>query len=262
MAYETLQFDIDGEIGILTLNRPKAINAFNRKMVDELTEFWGERQSDSKVRVIILRGAGEKGFCSGLDVKDWKDIDRDPETGEFSPEAMYRRGQSYCSNLISLMRACPQPIIAALHGPVMGGGLSFILAADVRLASEDAFFCAQYINIGVGGADMGSSYFLWRIVGWGRASEMCLTGRRVSAEEAYRIGLANHIYSRDELMPAAMDMAKEMVSKSKLGLHLTKEALSAGLNLSSLKDALLMEDRNQVFMIAGGLMDMDIKRDS
>ena len=115
-------------------------------------------------------------------------------------------------------------------------------------------FCAQYINIGLGGADVGSSYFLWRIVGWGRAAEMCLTGAQVFADEAYRIGLVNHLYSRAELMPAALEMANVMVGKTKLGLRLTKDALNAGLNLSSLEDAVKVEDRNQVYLaLSGGL---------
>ncbi|UCF82372.1 MAG: enoyl-CoA hydratase/isomerase family protein [Desulfobacteraceae bacterium] len=259
MAYETLLYDVDGEIGTLTLNRPKKVNAFNRKMVDELIEFWRDRQEDSVVRVIVMRGAGEKGFCSGVDLKDWKNLGPNPEEKEFSPYTLHN-AQMRFSSICRLMRSCPQPVIAAVHGPAMGGGLSFTLAADVRLASEDAMFCAQYVNIGLGGADMGSSYFLWRIIGSGRAAEMCLTGARVYADEAYRIGLVNHIYPGDELMPAALDMAKNMVSKSKLGLRLTKEALNAGLNLSSLEDANVIEDRNQAYMIAVGLMNTEIKR--
>jgi enoyl-CoA hydratase/carnithine racemase len=260
MEYETLLYDADGEIGILTLNRPRVVNAFNRQMVDELIDFWHKRHDDFEVRVIILKGAGEKGFCSGVDLKDWKNLGPNPEE-EFSPYNLHR-AQMRFSEICRLMRSCPQPIIAAVHGPAMGGGLSFALATDVRLASEDAMFCAQYINIGLGGADMGSSYFLWRIVGSGRAAEMCLTGERIYAEEAYRIGLINHIYPKDELIPAAMDMAKNLVSKSKLGLRMTKEALNAALNLSSLEDANMVEDRNQAYMIATGLMNFEIKRNS
>ncbi|MCG2794667.1 MAG: enoyl-CoA hydratase-related protein, partial [Actinomycetia bacterium] len=112
---------------------------------------------------------------------------------------------------------------------------------------------AQYINIGTGGADMGSSYFLWRIVGWGRAAEICMTGDRIPAEEAYRIGLANHLYSREDLMPAARAMAANMASKTRMGLRLTKDAFNAALNASSLEDANRMEARNQSFFIVGGL---------
>ncbi len=251
MGDERLLYEVQGEIGILTLNRPNLVNAVNGPMLEDLYRFWGEMQEDTTVRVVILRGAGERGFCSGVDVKEAAraagDLSAETSVAEYAYDAQKR-----WSSVIRLMRTCPQPIIAAIHGPAMGGGLAFASAADVRLASTDAMFCAQYINIGLGGADVGSSYFLWRIVGWGRAAEMCLTGARVFAEEAYRIGLVNHLYTREELMPAAMEMARAMVSKTRLGLRLTKDALNAGLNLSSLEDAVKVEDRNQAFLILSG----------
>jgi enoyl-CoA hydratase/carnithine racemase len=253
MGYQTLLYDVDGEIGILTYNRPTVVNAINSRMLEELCEFWRERQEDFDVRVIIVRGAGEKGFCSGVDVKEFSTPEDGPVKDKSVAEAVYNT-QTRFSSVIRMMRSCPQPVIAAVHGPAMGGGLSFALAADVRLASENAMFCAQYINIGLGGADVGSSYLLWRIVGWGRAAELCLTGARISADEALRIGLVNHLHQKDALMPAALEMAGTMVSKTRMGLRLTKEALNAGLNLCSLEDAVKVEDRNQAFLfLSGGL---------
>lgn len=114
-------------------------------------------------------------------------------------EKLFRRKNDF-SRTIDLMRACHQPVIAAVNGAAIGGGLSFALAADVRLASHDARFCASYINIGLGGADMGSNYLLWRIVGWGRAVELLLTGRVIDCDEAYRMGLVNHVYNREDLL--------------------------------------------------------------
>jgi enoyl-CoA hydratase/carnithine racemase len=250
MTYETLLYDIEGEVGILTYNRPKTVNAVNKKMLEELYDFWQARQRDFSTRVIIVTGAGEKGFCSGLDMK--------AVATEFAPEggptgASTWEGQIHFSVLMRLMRSCPQPIIAAVHGPAMGAGLSFALAADVRLVSEDAFFCAQYINIGTGGADLSSSFFLPKIVGWGRAAEMCMTGERVPAAEAYRIGLVNHVHTREDLLPAAKAMATVMCSKNKLGLRLTKDAFNAALNGLSLEDANRMEDRNQALIITNGI---------
>jgi len=250
MSYETLLYEVEGEVGVLTYNRPEIVNAINWQMLDELGDFWQERQTDYETRVIVVRGAGQKGFCSGIDMKAVA-TEFAGEDGP-TPENIFNN-QNQFSNIVRLMRTCPQPIIAAVHGPAMGAGLSFALAADVRLASEDAMFCAQYINIGLGGADVGSSYFLWRIVGWGRAAEMCLTGSRVYAEEAYRIGLVNRVYPREELMPAAHEMARNMVSKTKMGLRLTKDALNAGINLSSLEDTVKIEDRNQAFLFLSGL---------
>lgn len=252
MEYETITFETEGEVGILTLNRPGVVNAVNRKMMEELNSFWLERQQDFETRVVVMAGAGDKGFCSGLDMKDATN----PEgfaKGGLTPENSYNN-QSRFSNILRLMRVCPQPIIAAVNGYAMGAGLSFALASDVRLASPDAVFCAQYINIGLGGADLGSSYFLWRIVGWGRAAEICLTGCRVDAEEAYRIGLVNHVYERGELLDQARSIAQVMVSKSKMGLRLTKDALNASLNIGSLEDANKIEDRNQAFLIISGLV--------
>ena len=244
MSYETIQYDVDGEIGILTYNRPRVVNAINTLMTTELIEFWRERKNDASVKVIITRGAGEKGFCSGADLKEgeapWSE-------GNMIHERLYAMQERF-SQVCALMRDCPQPIIAAVHGPAMGGGLCFALAGDIRLASTDAMFCAQYINIGVGGVAMGLSYFLWRIIGWGKAAEMCLTGNRVYAEEALRIGLVNYVYPREELMPAAIRMAEKMVSKNRMPLKLTKEALNSALNGTSLEDAQKMENRNQAFL--------------
>lgn len=250
MEYETLLYETEGEVGILTYNRPRVVNAINRRMLEELNEFWRERLTDNDTRVIIVNGAGEKGFCSGLDMK----AAATEFAGDEGPsgETLFI-GQNFFSSVIRLMRTCPQPVIAAVHGPAMGAGMSMALAADVRLASEDAFFNAQYINIGTGGADMGSSFFLPKIVGWGRAAEMCMTGERVPAAEAFRIGLVNHLLAREDLLPAAKAMAAVMCSKNRLGLRLTKDALNAALNGSSLEDANRMEDRNQALIIADGL---------
>ena len=249
VSYETILFETEGEVGILTYNRPRIVNAVNRQMLEELNDFWLARQDDHDLRVMVVKGAGEKGFCSGLDMKSATEFLG--EGGE-SAETIYN-GQRAFSSVIRLMRYCPQPIIAAVHGPAMGAGLSFALAADVRLASDDAFFCAQYINIGTGGADLSSSFFLPKLVGWGHAAEMCLTGNRVGAADAYRMGLANHVHSREDLFAAAMAMATTMCEKNRLGLRLTKDAFNAALNGLSLEDANRMEDRNQALIIANAI---------
>ncbi len=248
MEYETLKFELDGEIGLLTLNRPERLNAINAVMLDELNSFWGEMLSRYDCRVIVMIGAGDRGFCSGLDLKEAADLQGGFASGGISGEAI-QRGQKRFSDIIEMMRACPQPIIAAVNGAAMGAGLSFAMATDVRLASPAAKYCASYINIGTGGADMGSSYFLWRIVGWGMAAEMLLTGRVIEVEEAYRIGLANHVYPQEELLERAKEMAQRMVEKSPLGLRLTKDAINIGLNSGNLRDTLRLEDRNQLLII-------------
>jgi enoyl-CoA hydratase/carnithine racemase len=255
MAYDYLLYETEGELGTLTLNRPESVNSVNRLMMEELLAFWEERQQDLDTRVIILHGSGEKGFCSGLDLKDTTD----PEgfaKGGLTAESIYYN-QSRFSKMMRMMRTCPQPIICNIHGYAMGAGLSLALASDMRLASPDAVFCAQYINIGVGGADLGSAYFLWRLVGWGKTVEMCMTGDRIPAEEAHRIGLVNNIYEKEQLMEQARALAYNLLSKTKLGLSLTKEVLNAGLNLCSLEEVNKMENRNQAFMLFANLVQME-----
>ena len=248
MNYKTLRFELKDGIGLLTLDRPERLNAVNAVMLDELGSFWGEMAREDGCKVIVMTGAGERGFCSGLDLKEAADMQ-----GGFASQGVsgdtIQRGQLKFSSIVEAMRACPQPVIAAVNGAAMGAGLSFAMAADVRLASPAAKFCASYINIGTGGADMGSSYFLWRIVGWGMAAEMLLTGRVIEVEEALRIGLANHVYPREELLERAMEMAARMAEKSSLALRTTKDAISIGLNGGSLRDSLRLEDRNQVLLI-------------
>lgn len=247
MKYETLEFESDGAVGKLVLNRPERLNAINSLMLEELNGFFS-RAGELDCRVIIVTGKGDRGFCTGLDLKEASDPEGGLLSGGFGGENLYGKQRRF-SGIIRGMRECPQPVIAAVNGAAMGAGLSLALAADVRLASRNAIFCASYINIGLGGADMGSSYLLWRLVGWGRAAELLFTGRIIDADEAYRIGLVNHVYDLEELMAKAEEMAREMASKSPLGLKLTKEALNAGLNAGSLQDAIYMEDRNQVLLM-------------
>ena len=242
MSYETIQFEVEGNLGILTLNRPAMVNAISRQMTEEMIDFWQKRHEDFDVRVILLRGAGDKGFCSGLDLKDVKAMYADPES--LKPAGVYHF-QRRLSLMFRLMRSAPQPIIAAVHGSAIGGGLSLAYTSDIRLASDDVVFRAQFINLGSGGADMGTSYFLWRIVGWGKAVEMCLTGENVGAEEALRIGLVNHLYKREDLMPAALEMARKMASRSQLALQMTKGAFNMALNGVNYEDAVRIEDRGQ-----------------
>jgi enoyl-CoA hydratase/carnithine racemase len=248
MEYETLKFELDGEIGLLTLNRPDRLNAINAAMLEDLNSFWGKVASMPECRVVVMTGSGDRGFCSGLDLKEAADMQGGFASGGISGDTI-QQGQLKFSGLIEKMRSCPQPIIAAVNGAAMGAGLSFAMAADVRIAAPAAKFCASYINIGTGGADMGSSYFLWRIVGWGMAVEMLLTGRVIEVEEAYRIGLVNHVYPQEELPDRAKEMAQRMVEKSPLALRMTKDAVNIGLNSGSLRDTLRLEDRNQVLLI-------------
>ncbi len=243
MSYQTIEFETKDKIALLTLNRPKTINALNQKMIEELEQVLDELQSHATARVLILTGAGEKGFCSGMDMKESM-----VALFEASPEMIYR-AQSRASRLFYRMRCIPQPIIAAIHGAASGAGFSFAMASDVRLITPEARFNAAYINIGLGGADLAGSYFLPRLIGSGRANEFLLTGNFMNATDAMQLGFASRMIPREKLMDTAYEMATTMAGKNPLGLQMTKEAINQNLGVSSLEQALHLENRNQAFMI-------------
>jgi len=147
------------------------------------------------------------------------------------------------------MRACPQPIIALLHGAVCGGGFSLALASDVRYASPSVRMNAAYIRLGLGGCDMGAGYLLPRLVGLSNASEFLLTGRFISADRALRMGLVSEIVPEDNLLEAGLALAADMLKTAPMGLRLTKETLNTEIDAPSLEAALAIEDRQQVILL-------------
>jgi enoyl-CoA hydratase/carnithine racemase len=244
MTYETLLFEEKGAVGTLTLNRPAVINAMNRKMIEELEDFYRWIERHPACRVLILTGAGDRGFCAGLDMQEALS-----SMFEASAEDIYKL-QSRTSRLIYRMRQIPQPIIAAVHGAASGGGFSFAMAADVRIITPKAKFNAAYINIGLGGADLASSYFLPKLIGSGRANEFLLTGDFMTASEAVALGFASRMVPQPQLMETAIEIAEKMVGKDPMGLIMTKEAINQNLDAGSLEHVLHMENRNQSFLIA------------
>ena len=249
MDYETIEYDVKKEgIGILSLNRPRRYNSVSHQMMEELEAFWKERLYDLDTHVLILKGNGERGFCAGLDMKENVKMAPDMNTDQFY------RFQARLARLNLAMRQVPQPIICAVHGAAAGLGFSFALASDVRVITRDARFSAAYINIGLGGADMACSYFLPRLMGAGRAYEFMLTGNFMSAEEAMALGLVSRIVERDKLMETALDLASTMNTKNPMGLRLTKEAINMNLDAGGLEQALNMEDRNQVLLVARAML--------
>lgn len=244
MDFKTLLVERNEGVATVTLNRPDKLNAINKTMMEEVTALFTGFFTDEETRVILLTGAG-RGFCAGLDLGDPELVGTDLGYG---PDLAYKNQKRF-SEMIFLMRRCPQPIVAAVNGAAAGGGFSFAIASDIRLASPKAKFAAAYINIGVGGADMGSSWLFPRIVGMGNAARYLYTGDLFMAEEALRMGLVQEIVDQDALMDQAMELAKKVASKNPLGLRLTKEALNTNFGCASLEDAIKMEDRNQALCI-------------
>lgn len=243
MSYDTITWENPEKgIGILSLNRPRIYNAVSYRMMEELEAFWAERRWDLDTTVIVLKGNGTKGFCSGLHMREAREV-----TAEMTGAEFYRF-QSRLARLLLAMRQAPQPVICAVHGPAVGLGFSFALASDIRVVTGDARFSAAFINIGLGGADMGCSYFLPRMIGAGRASEFMLTGEFIPAQTAMDLGLVSRIVETEQLLPTAMEYARTLMTKNPAGLRLTKEAINANLDAGGLEQALQMEDRNQTLL--------------
>lgn len=231
-----------GAVEIATLNRPERLNALNEELVDDLNAYFGGIAERPEVRVVILRGAG-RGFCAGLDIQE----DR---SGDETPVLRTLRTQTRIGNIYRKMRACPQPVIALGHGAACGGGLSLLLASDVRYAAPSLRCNAAYIRIGLGGCDMASSYFLPRLVGASLATEMILTGRFIDAERALRAGLVSEIVDEAALLDRGLALADEMLATSPHGLRLSKQALNLNIDAPSLDAAMAIEDRQQVILSA------------
>lgn len=247
MSYTTIHIDtVSPGLKRLTLNRPETLNALSLDMLDELLDALGGLQRDTDCRVLILTGAG-KGFCSGIDLGEMKAMMQQPDY----PAAFWQL-QKKVSNIIQLFRAIPQPVIAAVNGAACGGGLALTLCCDIRVAIPRAKFIASFINVGMTASDMGVSYFLPRLIGQSRASEIMLTGRTVSGTEAEEIGLAAKTVAEEQLSETVMQYANALLEKSDWGLRLTKEALNSSMSCGSLADQIHIENRNQYICATSG----------
>jgi enoyl-CoA hydratase/carnithine racemase len=245
MTYQTLSIRKDGAVDHVTLNRPESLNALNRRMVDELLDYFGALYWDKSVRVVVMRGAG-KAYCAGLDLKE-----RDNSAGPNTPANGLTR-QRQISEIVMRMRRCPQAIISLVHGPACGGGFALALASDIRIAGASARMNAAFIRIGLSACDIGVSYFLPRLVGVSVASELMLTGRFINADRALRVGLVSDVVPDDKMEEAAASYIDEMLTTSPLGLRMTKECLNMSVDAGSLEAAVAMEDRNQILCAQTG----------
>jgi enoyl-CoA hydratase/carnithine racemase len=232
-----------GSIEIITLNRPEALNAMSPELADELAAYFLGLQKRRDVRVVLLRAEG-RAFCAGGDLDS-------PAFAAPGPGRVQRQYdiQMRYSNVIRGMRSCPQPIIGLIQGPAAGAGFSVALACDVRYCTPQAKFNAAYIRIGVGGTDMGSGYFLPKLVGLSVASEFLLTGRFISSEKAQAIGLVSEVVEADALLDKGLELAGDMLKTAPMGLRMTKESINAQAQLGSIEAALALEDRQQILLM-------------
>lgn len=237
------------DVALITLNRPEKLNALNHGLVEELHATLDDIRADDDCRVVVLTGAG-RGFCSGLDLTD-PSPDRAGNGLEFPRSGM--RWQERIAELTAKLSRLRQPVIAAVNGPAYGGGFALALASDLRVASESARFCTQFIKLGLGGCDIGVSYTLPRIVGAGQAFDLILTARTVDAEEALRLGLVSRL-STGSVLDDALAIAETLCGYGKFGVESTKQVLWANLEAPSLEAALQVENRSQILASTSGEM--------
>ena len=228
-----------GAIEKVTLNRPDRLNALNQPLAEALLAYFHGKRRDAETRVILISGAG-RGFCSGADLKAAGEADalRDGPHGDW-----------VLRDLLRAMRACPQPIIALVHGAAAGGGLAIALAADVIIAGQSAVFHPAFIKIGLSASELGVSWRLQRTIGLSRAREMLLTGRPMNGVDALRTGLVSDVVADDALADHGLGLAQDMLRAAPDALRISKRTFDATLEIGGFDAALELEERGQIQMI-------------
>ncbi len=213
--YKTLMYEKKENIGLLTINRPEKMNAISQELTAELSLLLDEIENDDELRVIVITGAGDKAFVAGADINEL--VDRDARLG--------RRVSRERQEIFSRIENLHVPVIAAVNGYALGGGLELALACSIRICSEKAQFGAPEVKLGIIPGD-GGTQRLPRLVGQGRAMEMIITGDFIDAQEAYRIGLVNKVFPPEKLKEEAMELAKKIASRPPLAVRYAKEAVN------------------------------------
>jgi len=230
MSGETVLYEVAEHVATVTLNRPDVRNAMNTAMREELLRCFAALATDDDVRVVVVTGAGERAFSAGADIREFVE-----------PQAPVQlREQRRRLDFRQVMDRCPQPIIAAIRGVALGGGLELALACDIRIAADDALLGLTEISLAIipGG---GGTQRLPRLIGRGKALEMILTGARIGAAEALRLGLVERVVPVGDILTAAFALARELASKSPIALRYAKEAVVKGLQLP-LADGIRLEN--------------------
>ncbi|HEY3884298.1 MAG TPA: enoyl-CoA hydratase-related protein [Vicinamibacterales bacterium] len=221
MNFENLLIERDGAVAVLTINRPKVLNALNGATIDELRRAILELKHDASVRVVVLTGAGEKAFIAGADINEL--AVQTPTSG--------REHALIGQHVFDLIEHMGKPVIAAINGYALGGGCELAMACTLRLASETARLGQPEINLGIIPGYAGTQR-LARLVGRGRALELLLTGDPIPAQEAYRLGLVNRVVAPADLLPQAKALAAVLAAKAPIAVRYILEAVDKGLQMS------------------------------
>lgn len=218
-TYNNVLYQTDNGIGMITLNRPKALNALNSELLTELNGLLDEIAQDDSVKVVIITGSGDKAFVAGADIAEMQNIS--PLEGR----AFGKFGQAIFNKLENI----PQPVIAAVNGFALGGGCELAMACDIRIASDKAKFGQPEVGLGIV-PGFGGTQRLPRLIGKGRAKELLYTADMINAEEAYRIGLVNRIVAAEELLSTAKELAEKIMARAQAAIQLCKAAVNTGMD--------------------------------
>ncbi|HEY9090226.1 enoyl-CoA hydratase/isomerase family protein [Parasphingorhabdus sp.] len=237
--YSTITIAREGAVDWLTLNRPERLNALDGTMVQELWDYFETLKSDYSRRIVVMRGAG-RAFCAGLDLV-WLNTSK-----KGMPRGANDEGPGpSLSGVIMNMRSCPQVIISLIHGAACGGGFNFALASDIRIAGASAKMNVAFIKLGLSGCELGTSYFLPRMVGTSVAAELMMTGRFIHAERALATGLVSEVVDDDQLGDAARLLIADLLAASPIGLRKTKEVMSRAVEIEDLSAVIRIEEHTQ-----------------
>ena len=227
---EFITYEVEGQIGIITINRPKALNALNSAVLDELDKTLDAVDQEA-IRCLILTGAGEKSFVAGADIGEKSTLTK------AEGEAFGKKG----NDVFRKLETFPIPVIAAVNGFALGGGCEISMSCDIRICSENAVFGQPEVGLGIT-PGFGGTQRLARIVGTGKAKEMIYGARNIKAEEAYRIGLVNNVYPAEELMPAAKKLASTIARNAPIAVRNCKRAIDEGIQVD-MDQAIVIEEK-------------------
>lgn len=248
--YEKLIIEKKGPVYICSFNDPKNLNAMSYLQMSEFNDFLTKARLDKDCRVIVLTGEGTS-FCAGFNLNDLA-LEPPEDMGRIQRDFYIM--QRMCSDQIANMRRCEQPIIGALKGYAVGGGMSISCACDMRILGESFRMNAGYLSIGYTGTDMGGGFFLPKIIGYARACEVLMNPRPFKAQQLYEWGFANKVVADDDVLAEAIALAEEICAHTApFSLRLTKECLQASLDGTSFENMVRLENRNQV--LAGNTLD-------
>jgi enoyl-CoA hydratase len=246
MSAVVLAEEVAPHVRLIKLNRPEQLNAINADLCASLHLELERAAADRSCRVIVVTGEG-RGFCAGLDLRGYGQA---PGNDGTDAARDHFSNQQHMSRLLLKVRATPQPVIAAVNGPAAGFGLALALAGDIRYAAESAVFRAAFVNIGLSNCDMGTSWLLPRLIGASYAHELMLTGRKVGAEEAERIGLVADVVEEDRLLERSIEGAEQIAAWAPWGIRLTKQGMWTALEIPQ-QAAVEYEDRQQIMALHG-----------